>query len=507
MPPHSAVLTRRRLTQIVLAGFATCLLVSAFACETRPLAKPHDTPPQSWWERRGPVVPHDSFPSDCSECHQGEGWHSIREDFSFDHGAETGVFLGGAHGQAECLRCHNDIAPVELVASRGCRGCHEDPHRRMLGVNCQDCHTETSWSVQGEIGRHNQTRFPLVGAHAATACFRCHEGAEVGNYSQLDVECIACHQADLKAAQNPDHIAQGWVNDCDDCHTATQWAGGAFVHNSFPLVAAHAAADCEACHVGGVFAGTPFDCEACHLPEYQATTDPNHIAAGFPTDCELCHTPTTWDSSNFAHNTFPLTGQHLSSDCSDCHENGVFGGTPTDCAACHIAEYNQASDPNHIAAGFPTDCQLCHGTGGWEGSNFDHGFWPLTGDHLSVNCSDCHENNMFVGTPTDCASCHIDDYNQTNDPNHIAAGFPTTCEICHDTNGWEGANFNHSFPLVGDHNQDCSVCHTTPGNFLQFSCIDCHEHNKQDTDDDHDEVGGYIYSSPACLSCHPDGDD
>jgi hypothetical protein len=26
-------------------------------------------------------------------------------------------------------------------------------------------------------------------------------------------------------------------------------------------------------------------------------------------------------------------------------------------------------------------------------------------------------------------------------------------------------------------------------------------------DDEHDDVNGYVYSSPACYSCHPDGRD
>ncbi len=45
------------------------------------------------------------------------------------------------------------------------------------------------------------------------------------------------------------------------------------------------------------------------------------------------------------------------------------------------------------------------------------------------------------------------------------------------------------------------------GNFVMFSCIDCHEHEQTQTDDDHDEENGYSYTSAACLACHPDGDD
>ena len=38
-----------------------------------------------------------------------------------------------------------------------------------------------------------------------------------------------------------------------------------FDHNaSFPLVGVHAAQQCAACHVGGVFEGTARECAGCH---------------------------------------------------------------------------------------------------------------------------------------------------------------------------------------------------------------------------------------------------
>ncbi|MCI5055621.1 MAG: hypothetical protein MRY83_05900, partial [Flavobacteriales bacterium] len=61
----------------------------------------------------------------------------------------------------------------------------------------------------------------------------------------------------------------------------------------------------------------------------------------------------------------------------------------------------------------------------------------------------------------------------------------------------------------GNHQNEwnqCSECHIQANNYAVFSCIDCHEHNnKNDVDDDHDGVNGYVYESNACYSCHPDG--
>ena len=81
----------------------------------------------------------------------------------------------------------------------------------------------------------------------------------------------------------------------------------------------------------------------------------------------------------------------------------------------------------------PTSCATCHTTSGWSPATFDHaktGF-PLTGAHATVACAQCHVNNNYSSLPTDCYGCHKADFNGTNNPAHVAAGFPTNCAICH----------------------------------------------------------------------------
>jgi len=128
---------------------------------------------------------------------------------------------------------------------------------------------------------------------------------------------------------------------------------------------------------------------------------------------------------------------------------------------------------------------------------------------VPLDCIACHDQG-YMGTPTDCIACHESDYNNA-DPNHAAAMFPTDCTLCHTTVGWEPSTFDHDglyFPIYsGRHRGEwdtCQDCHIG-GNFQTFECIDCHEHNQADTDDEHDEVNGYVYESQACFSCHPDG--
>ena len=396
-------------------------------------------PRQGWNSDHGPVVPHDSFPADCTLCHVGGNWHTLRADFVYDHEAETGVALEGAHKSASCLLCHNDRGPVAQYAARGCSGCHADPHLTRLGANCSDCHEQRSWYPRAAIAEHDRTRFPLVGAHAAVACFRCHAGAEVGN-----------------------------------------------------------------------FAGAPADCRDCHQSDYGNTTTPNHAAVGFSRQCRECHVPTGWQPARFDHpNNFPLSQGHAALACAACHTTpNVFAGLSSDCATCHTDDFLAATDPNHNAAGFALQCDSCHDTRTFSRAQWPHpaGF-ELTRGHAGRRCGECHINQVYAATQTDCASCHLDDYQATSNPSHVSFGLSQTCQECHSTTSWGTGNWQHQFPINGgDHGGlACFDCHNQPANRTLFSCIDCHEHNAMDTNDDHDEVPGYTYTTAGCYSCHPSG--
>ncbi len=203
------------------AALVVALLLLAAACVTQ---GPERVAVHRWWSGLGPVLPHETFPAECELCHTGSGWHALVDDFSFDHERQTGVPLEGAHAAAGCLRCHNDRGPVAGFASRGCEGCHEDIHLGQFGRQCTDCHDQTTWRATAQFALHYHTRFPLTGVHATTACRRCHVGAEVGRFLPTDPDCVTCHVDDLANALNPNHIALGWVNNCNRCHQPTTWS-------------------------------------------------------------------------------------------------------------------------------------------------------------------------------------------------------------------------------------------------------------------------------------------
>ena len=131
---------------------------------------------------------------------------------------------------------------------------------------------------------------------------------------------------------------------------------------------------------------------------------------------------------------------------------------------------------------------------------------------LRINVATCHNGN-YNNTPNTCYGCHANNYSNTTNPAHQAVGFSTDCQVCHAQTSWSPSTFNHDaqyFPIYSNKHSGvwttCSECHTTPNNLNQFSCVNCHEHNKIDTDLKHTTVSGYIYSSAECFACHPAGD-
>jgi hypothetical protein len=186
----------------------------------------------------------------------------------------------------------------------------------------------------------------------------------------------------------------------------------------------------------------------------------------------------------------------------------VYAGLPSECVDCHLDDYNSTDDPNHAEAGFPTTCETCHDSTSFEDADFDHATFPLVGTHATLECASCHSSGVYAGLPSECVDCHLDDYNGTNDPDHLAAGFPTTCDSCHrasDTSWDQGVFVHTAFPLP-HRNADCQDCHIDSATFAVFSCLSGGCHPQSETDSHHREEGdAYRYDSAFCYSCHPDG--
>ncbi|MHB1049641.1 MAG: multiheme c-type cytochrome [Bacteroidota bacterium] len=301
---------------------------------------------------------------------------------------------------------------------------------------------------------------------------------------------------------------------CTDCHTTASWKELAspmkFSHSStgFQLSGAHTAVGCLECHTAKKFAGTSSDCFSCHRSDYSTAMTPNHAIGVFSHECMDCHTTTAWRPSRFEHSktNFPLTGAHVSVECSSCHTNDRYKGLPSDCYSCHGEEFRKTEAPNHLLGMFSHDCLTCHSNITWKPSVFSHArtLFPLRGAHVSVDCSSCHSTGQFKGRSTECIACHQSDYTAVVQPNHAAGGFSRECLSCHTLMTWKPAAFNHNataFPLTGAHAPAaCESCHKN-GQFAgtAFDCYSCHtsEFNKTLTPN---HVTAQF--SRECLTCH-----
>ena len=423
------------------------------------------------------------FSTDCKTCHTPTAWAPS----SFNHTTATTFPLTGSHIGVSCISCHSKgYAGI----STDCVSCHQTDFNATTApahvagkfpTDCKLCHATTLWST-ATFNHNTTTVFPLTGAHITVACATCHTNGYTGG---TPTTCVACHQNDFNASTNPNHTSAKFSTDCSSCHTSTAWAPSSFNHTtatSFLLTGAHIGVTCISCHTKG-YAGISTDCVSCHLTEFNATTTPSHVTSKYPTDCTICHTITVWTTSTFNHATtaFPLTGAHLTVDCSTCHTTGFKGGTPTACSSCHLTNFNASTNPNHVLAKFPTDCKICHTTTAWIPNSFNHNTattFPLTGAHVGVDCISCHSVG-YIGISTACISCHQNDYNATTSPAHLVAKFPTDCKVCHTTTVWTPSIFNHStgttFPLTGSHiGVNCILCHSAGYAGISTQCVSCH---------------------------------
>ncbi len=239
---------------------------------------------------------------------------------------------------------------------------------------------------------------------------------------------------------------------------------------------------------------------------YAQTSSP-HGALNIP--CQNCHTLSGWkpirNLPEFDHNQtrYPLRGMHQGVTCVECHTKPVFSNVGLKCADCHADIHKRQ---------FGSACEQCHTVKGWQVSIQqikDHtNRFPLLGAHASLDCDSCHKSaavGQFQGLATQCYSCHSTDYQSTNGPSHITAGFSTSCNQCHNFDNWFGVSFDHlkytGFALTGMHaTLACTACHV--GNRFKGTpadCVGCHLRDFQNTKNPNHVQSNFPQN---CQTCH-----
>lgn len=140
----------------------------------------------------------------CTACHNEDRWRDW--EFGLDrHNEETDYALEGAHQLAPCASCHEVDEALGLMVfdtelPDTCVSCHTDDNAH--GDQFDDRTCDTCHGVETFIGvviDHDDTRFPLDGAHENVDCAACHtsepdgSGGTMIRYRPLETDCAACH--------------------------------------------------------------------------------------------------------------------------------------------------------------------------------------------------------------------------------------------------------------------------------------------------------------------------
>jgi len=235
----------------------------------------------------------------------------------------------------------------------------------------------------------------------------------------------------------------------------------------FELTGRHRDLQCEECHAGAVFKGTPRECSACHGigTRIRATAkSANHILS--TEQCDSCHATVAWiPAVNFDH-------AQTHGSCSTCHNN----------------VQAQGKTPQHISTNL--ECDVCHSTISWSGAVFNH-------QGISGGCAQCHNGVTATGAPANhiptsgapCESCHSTTNFMTfagTAMNHTAvAGMP--CVTCHEAGrSFVGVTVTTRPPPPHPATGDCSTCHSSTSTFGGLSEL----------------PPKHIPTSQACSQCH-----
>jgi len=272
-------------------------------------------------------------------------------------------------------------------------------------------------------------------------------------------------------------------------------------NTNFPLDGAHKRTRCDACHIRGIFKGTPQSCQSCHDTNSKVATSKmstTHVRVSGT--CDTCHNENSWESVRMDHTA--VTGT-----CKSCH--GVIKGVT-------------GKNSGHLQT--TSDCEICHSTRAWLPAKFEH-------TAQTTNCIRCHNGSVAVGKNTqhiqllvnDCEVCHTNfrSFKNVKKPmphDGLVATGPTDCAKCHNGQQAIGKSANHVTVLLNE----CGACHNTRSfknikspmphdGYVSTNCRTCHEGQVSGADSmlNAQRVRGHSHVDPGsindCSICHKSG--
>lgn len=296
-------------------------------------------------------VHNNKFGQNCKKCHTENSFHAIVGISSFNHN-RTNFKLEGKHVHVDCKKCHKTSLTTPLN-HKYCMDCHDDYHESQFKTNvnqpdCAKCHLVRGFKPSTyTIDQHQNSLFPLTGAHLATPCFSCHLKENKWQFKQIGSQCADCHedkhQPYLPAKYYPEKA-------CLTCHIVDNWKLINFDHEltGFSLTGSHKKPACIECHQpvrpsdrqSVQFSNISTDCSDCHKDNHAGQFNKENKV-----DCSRCHENTFWINLKFNHNSsrFVLDGKHSQVSCKACHKPAMINGIKTiqykfediRCESCH----------------------------------------------------------------------------------------------------------------------------------------------------------------------------
>jgi len=231
--------------------------------------------------------PHKQENLNCETCHVSTSWKQIR----FNHDV-TKFPLVDRHQEEDCTSCHN-IEDFRTTSS-ACFTCHEDIHQAKMGSDCEQCHSSKGWEIFNVEEIHANTQFPMMGRHTLVDCQSCHQNQQQGDFALLTTDCVSCHQQSYLATENPNHVANSFSTNCQECHGMDDWQP-AFLPNHdvfFPIFSGEhdgVWSDCVVCHQNPA-TFTDFTCLTCHEHQQPKMDEEHQGIAGYAYESNACFT-------------------------------------------------------------------------------------------------------------------------------------------------------------------------------------------------------------------------
>lgn len=355
----------------------------------------------------------------CVACHATTTF--TPHHFDLERHTHAAFAVDGAHAALGCEACHVVTVPAAPRRFNGtparCEECHEDAHENAFGARaseldasvggaCARCHGTAAFAGVQDFDHGHFTDFELLGAHAEGSCEACHvqraepdrSGRSFGRVTELFPE-VQVADVEPGTGRTANAEPRGSSVQCAQCHADPH---GAAFRRSGAASDMLAARDCARCHEESSFRALPrgFD--------HGAETGFPLVGAHGAASCSACHAPLEAADPNGR-----TMAEAVGARCADCHSDP------------HGGQFARR-DPAFPEGG--VDCSRCHDpSGGFRANTFDHTWdtdFPLDGSHAALACGACHKRERAVATGVSpggatqlvryrplakqCADCHGD---------------------------------------------------------------------------------------------------